>query len=156
MTINTYEPNNVWMSAITTYMIGSESCQTTKIVYILYGRDNIVVPDSHLHRDHFRETNWRIQSIGEIWIIWVFISKAGTHSMALSQYISIPAQWVLLNGMHCQSMWWYGMDSELRMNLLDVPISMYMVPYCVGFGPKAGNYWSVTVLVIPSNNILFL
>jgi len=46
------------------------------------------------------------------------------------------------------------MAMELRMDLLDVPISMYVVPNCRGLGPKPGNGRSVTVPVLPSNNIL--
>jgi hypothetical protein len=115
-----------------------------------------MIRDYHLHMRHFQDTNWRIQSIDEIWIIRVFIFKAGTHSTALSQYISIPAKLLLSIGTHYypQSSWGYGVDSELRMDLLDVPISMFVVPNCRGFGPKPGNGRSVTVLVLPSNSIL--
>jgi len=45
-----------------------------------------MIQDYHLQRHHCQETNWRIQSIDEIWIIRVF-TNAGTHSMVLSQYI---------------------------------------------------------------------
>ena len=83
MTIITYGPNKLWTSGIATAMTASESRQATKIVYISYGRDDIMIRDYHLQRHHFQETNWRIQSIDEIWIVRVFI-KAGTHSTALS------------------------------------------------------------------------
>jgi len=43
------------------------------------------------------------------------------------------------------------MDSELRMDLLDVPISMYVVPNGNGLGPKPGIGQSVTLPVLPSN-----
>jgi len=112
--------------------------------------DDIMIRDYHPQRYHFRETNWRIQSIEEIWIIRVFIN-AGTHSTVLSQYISVPAKLLLLTGIHYQSLWWYGRDLEFRMDLLDVPISMYVVPNCRGLGPKPGNGRSVTVPVLPSN-----
>ena len=89
MTIITYEPNRVWTSGSTHG----------------YGTDDIMIRDYHLQRHYFLETNWRIQSIEEIWIIQVVILKAGTHCTALSQYISIPAKLVLLNGIHDQSIW---------------------------------------------------
>jgi hypothetical protein len=113
--------------------------------------DDIMIRDCHLHRHHFQETNWWIQSIDEIWIIAVFIFKAGTHSMALSQYPSIQAKLLLLIGIPYQSIWQYGLDSELPLDLLDVPISMYdVVQNCRGLGPKPGNGQSVTVPVLPS------
>jgi len=130
----------------------SESRKATKIVYICYGRDDIMIRDYHLLRHHFQETNWRMQSIDEIWIVRVFI-KAGTHSTALSQYPSIPAKLLLLSGI-LTSPYGYGTDSELQMDLLDVPIAMYVVPNCRGFGPKPSNGRSVTVPVLPPNNIL--
>jgi len=92
VTIITHVPNKLWTSGMTTAMNASESRKATKIANISYGRDVIMIQGYHLQRHHFQETNWRIQSIDEIWIIRVFIFKAGTHSMALSQYISIPAQ----------------------------------------------------------------
>ena len=85
MTIITYGPNKLWTSGITTAMTASESRKVTKIVYISYGRDDIMIRNYHIQRHHFQETNWRIQSIDEIWKIQVFIN-AGTHSMVLSQY----------------------------------------------------------------------
>jgi hypothetical protein len=105
MTIITYGPNKLWTSGITTAMTASKSSKATKIVYNCYGRDDIIIRDYHLQRHHFQETNWRIQSIDEIWIIRVFIFKAGTHSMVLSQYISIPAKLLLLTGIYYQSLW---------------------------------------------------
>jgi len=42
------------------------------------------------------------------------------------------------------------MDSEIQMDLLNVPISMYVVLNCRSFGPKPGNGRSVTVPVLPS------
>jgi len=105
MTIITYGPNKHWTSGSTTGMTASESRKAIKIVYICYGRDDIMIRDYHLLRHHFLVTNWRIQSIEEIWIIRVFIFKAGIHSTALSQYIFIPAKLVLLNGIHYQSLW---------------------------------------------------
>jgi len=154
MTIITYGPNKLWTSGIATTMTASESRTATKIVYSCYGRDDIMIQDYHLQRHHFQDTNWRIQSTDEIWIISVFIFKAGTHSTALSQYISVPAKVLLLSGIHYQSLRRYGTDSEFQMDLLDVPISMYVVPNCRGFGPKPGNGQSVTVPVLPSNNML--
>jgi len=154
MTIITDGPNKLWTSGSTTAMTVRKSRKATKIVYNCYGRDDIIIRDYHLQRHHFRETNWRIQSIEEIWIIRVFILKAGTHSTALSQYISIPAKLQLLSGIHYQSLWRHGMDSELQMDLLDVPISMYVVANCRGLGPKPGNGRSVSAPVIPPNNIL--
>ena len=114
--------------------------------------DDIMVPDYHLQRRHIQDTNWRIQSIDEIWIIRVFIFKAGTPSTPLSQYISLPAKLLLSIGRHYypQSSWRYGMDSELWMDLLDVPISMYVLPDFRCCGPKPGNGRSVTVRVLPS------
>ena len=94
MTIITYGPNRLWTSGSTHG----------------YGTDDIMIRDYHLQRHHFQDTNCRIQSIEEIWIIRVFIFKAGTHSTALSQYISIAAKLVLLNGIHYQSLWiWNGL-----------------------------------------------
>ena len=127
--------------------------KATMIVYNCYRRDDIIIRDYHLQRRHLQETNWRIQSIEEIWIIRVFIN-AGTHSTVLSQYISLPAKLLLLCGIYYQSLWRYGMDSEFQMDLLDVPISMYAIPNSRGFGPKPGNGRLVTVPVLPSNNIL--
>jgi len=114
-----------------------------------------MIRDYHLQRRHFQDTIWRIQSIDETWIVRVFIFKPGTHSTALSQYISIPAKLLLSIATHYypQSSWGYGVDSQLQMDLLDVPISMYVVPNCHGFGPKPGNGRSVNVPVFPSNNI---
>jgi len=112
-----------------------------------------MIRDYHLQRRHFQDTNWTIQSIDEIWIIWVFIFQAGTHSTALSQYISVAAKLLLLSGIHYQSLWWYGMDSELPMDWLDVPISMYNVlQNCRGWVLKPSNGWSATVPVPPSTN----
>jgi len=111
MTIITHGPNMLWTSGNTTAMTASESGKATKIVYNSYGRDDIMIRDYHLQRHHFQETNWRIQSIDEIWIVRVFI-KAGTHSTALSQYPSIPAKLLLLSGI-LTSPYGYGMDSEL-------------------------------------------
>jgi len=65
--------------------------------------------------------------------------------MALSQYISSPEKLLLLRGIHYQSLLQYGVDSELQMDLLDVPISMYVVPNYRSFEPKPGNGRSVTV-----------
>jgi len=45
------------------------------------------------------------------------------------------------------------MDSELQIDLLNAPISMYVVPNCRGLGSKPGNGLSVTVPVLPSRNI---
>jgi len=75
--------------------------------------------------------------------------------MALSQYPSIPAKLLLLSGI-LTSPYGYEMDSELQMDLLDVPISMYLVSNSRGFGRKPGNGRSVTVPVLPSDNILLL
>jgi len=104
MTILTYGPNKLWISGSTTAMTVSESRDATKIVYISYRRDDIMIRDYHLQRHHFQETDWRIQSIDEMWIIRVFIN-AGTHSTVLSQYISIPAKLLSLTGIHYQSLW---------------------------------------------------
>jgi len=135
MTISTYGPNKLWTSGSTHG----------------YRRDDIMIRDYHLQRHHFQDTNWRIQSIEEIWIIRVFIFKAGTHSTALSQYISIPAKWMLISGIHYQSLWRYGMDSDFPIDLLDVTISMYdVVQNCRSLGPKPSNGRLVTVLVLPS------
>jgi len=71
MIIITYGPNMLWTSGITTAMTASKSRKATKMVYICYGRDNIIIRDYHLQRHHFQETNWRIQSIDEIWTIRV-------------------------------------------------------------------------------------
>jgi hypothetical protein len=92
MTIITDGPNKLWTSGSTTAMTVRKSRKATKIVYNCYGRDNIIIRDYHLQRHHFRETNWSIQSIKEIWIIPVFIFKAGTHSTIISQYLSVPAK----------------------------------------------------------------
>jgi hypothetical protein len=78
---------------------------------------------------------------------------AGTHSTALCQYPSIREKLLLLSGIFT-SPYGYGMDSELQMDLLDVPISRYVVPTCRGIGGRPGNGQSVTVPVLPSNNIL--
>jgi hypothetical protein len=112
-----------------------------------------MIQDYHLQRHHFPETNWRIQSIDEIWIIRVFILKARTHSTALSQYPSIPTKLLLLSGI-VTSPYGYRMDSELQMDRLDVPMSMYVVPNGEGFRPKPGNGRSVTLPVLPPNHIL--
>jgi len=53
VTIITYGPNKLWTSGSTHG----------------YGRDDIMIQDYHLQRHHFQDTNWRIQSIEEIWII---------------------------------------------------------------------------------------
>jgi len=42
MTIIIYGPNKLWTSGITTTMTESESRKATKIVYICYGRDDIM------------------------------------------------------------------------------------------------------------------
>jgi len=70
-----------------------------------------MIRDYHLQRHHFQETNWRFQSIDEIWIVRVFIN-AETDSTALSQYPSIPAKLLLLSD-RLTSPYGYGMDSEL-------------------------------------------
>jgi hypothetical protein len=100
-----------------------------------------MIRDYHLQRHHFQNSNWRIHSIEEIWIIRVSIS-AGTHSAALSQsYLYQQNQELLLSsGIHYQPLWRYGEDSELPIDLLDVPISIYyVVQNCCGLGPKPGN-----------------
>jgi hypothetical protein len=107
-----------------------------------------MIRDYHLHRCHFQDSNWRIQSINEMWIICVLIT-AGTHSTLLSQYISIPGKSLLFSGI-LTSPYGYGMDSALSMALLDVPISIYVVPNCRHFGHEPGNGQLVTVPVVPS------
>jgi len=115
-----------------------------------------MIRDYHLQWYLFQETNWRIQSIDEIWIIRGFIN-AGTHSTVLGQFISIPAKVLLLSGIHYQSLWRYGVDSELQIDLLDVLFSMYeVVPSCRGVGPKPSNCRSVSVPVLPSINHILL
>jgi len=81
-----------------------------------------------------------------MWIQWDFIN-AGTHSVVLSQYISLQAKWLVLSGIHYQSLWRYGVDSELQIDMLDILIRRYVVTNCYGFVPKPGNRWSVTVPV---------
>jgi hypothetical protein len=138
VTIITYGPNGLCTPSITNG----------------YGRDDIMIWDYDLQRHHFQEMNWRIQSTKEIWITRVFIFKARTHSTSLSRYISITAKVLLLSWIHYLSRWQYGMDSEVHMDLLDVPISMYVVPNCRGVCSKPGNGQLVTVPVLPSHNIL--
>jgi len=150
MTIITYGLNMLWTFSITTAMRASQEWQPRLSIFRT-GETTSIIQDYHLQRHHFQDTNWRIQSIEEIWIIRVFIN-AGTHSTVLSQYISIPAKILLLSSIHYQSLWRYGMDTELQLDLLDVPISMYdVVQNCRGFGHKPGNGRSVTVPVLPSN-----
>jgi len=115
-----------------------------------------MIRDYHLQRHHFEETNWRIQSIDEIWIIRVFIFKAGTHSTVLSQYISVPAKSgitiIKRHTLPVLMVIWNRL--RITIDLLDVPISMYVVPNCRGLGPKPGNGRSVTLPILPPNNIL--
>jgi len=111
-----------------------------------------MIRDYHLQRFHFQDTNWRILSTDEICIIRVFI-HAWTHSTVLSQsYLYQQNQELLLSsGIHYQSIWWYGADWELRIDLVDVPISMCdVVQNCRSLGPKPGNGQLVTVPVLPS------
>jgi len=150
MSIITYGLNKIWTSGITKAITKSESKKATKIFYICYGRDDIMIWDYHLQWRYFQDTNWMIQSINQGDMDNTSFMNAGTHFMVLSQYISVPAKLPLLTGIHYQSLWWYGMDSELRMDLLDVPILIYVVPNCHGLGPKPGNGRSVTVPVLPS------
>ena len=89
MTIITYGPNKLWTSGTTTAMTAWESTKATKIVYICYGRDDIIIRDYHLQRHHFQDTNWRIQSIDEIWTIRVSSSRPGhipRHSVNIYLY----------------------------------------------------------------------
>jgi len=77
--------------------------------------------------------------------------NAGTCSAALSQYISLPAKLLFSSGI-LASPYGYGMDSQLWMDMLDVPISMYdVVQNCRGFWPKPGNGRSVTLPFLPWN-----
>ena len=49
---------------------------------------------------------------------------------------------------------WNGL--EIRVDLLDVSISTYVVPNYRGLGPEPGNGRSVLVPVLPSTNLLLL
>jgi len=150
MTIVTYRPNKLGTSGITTAMTASEAGRQPRLSIFAMGETTLWFETITSRGVTFRKLiGGSNQSIEEIWIIWVFIN-AGTHSMVLSQYISVPAKVLLLTGIHYQSLCWYGMDSELRMDLLDVPISMYEVPNCRCLRPKPGDGWSVTVPVLPS------
>jgi hypothetical protein len=117
-----------------------------------------MIQDYHLQTHHFQESNWRIQSIMEIWIVYVFIFKAGTHSTALSQYISVPAKsgitiikWHTLPVLMAI---WNGVrvtNESAGCVHLDVCGTKLR-----SFGPKQGNGQSVTVPVLTSNNMLLL
>lgn len=114
ITIITDGPNKLWTSVSTMAPAVRKSGKATKIVDSCYGRDDITIRGCHLQRLHFQETNWRIWSIDEIWIILDFNFKAGTHSPALSWYISLPAELLLSIGSHWyrQSSWRYGTGSQ--------------------------------------------
>jgi hypothetical protein len=86
MTVITYGPNKPRTSGSTTAMTASESRKATKIVSICSGRDDIMIRDYHLQRHHFQETNWRIQSVDEIWTIRVSSLRPG-HIPRHSVYI---------------------------------------------------------------------
>jgi len=69
-------------------------------------------------------------------------------SVRISLYMQY-LEFVLTSGIHYQSLWRYRVDSELLIDLLDVPLLMYVVPNCCGFGPTPSTSPSVTRPVLP-------
>jgi len=57
MTIITYGPNMLWTSGSTTTMTASKSRKATKIVYISYGRDDIMIETTTSKGTIFRRLN---------------------------------------------------------------------------------------------------